>query len=611
MKKRKANKKTGVIANNFRMLGKIWHYTPAYVIWMVIEGIVWGAYHAIGLIYSKTLYDAVGENAGFPVALGIVLCYGGYCLLFRCFDQWYWRMYNRYIREKLHAALHEELFRQAVRIDLEKYDDPEFYNDFVWAMDKSSTQAEALMEDTGKLINRLVASVTLTGVLVTVDPVMSAIVFATVILQITLSFAHNRIQLRCEEELNPVDRKDAYIQRIFSLPDYAKEMRTTEVSELLFQRHRENADQKIELLHRYGKQYTLLDTVTHLTAPTADTAVLLLALYRVMVTGTMGLGGVAVAVEACGVMNWLLGDLVKRLMKYQKHGSFMEKMLRFLEQEPKICDGPLEAAPFESLELRNVTFAYPGTGERAALDNVCLRFERGDKIAVVGYNGAGKTTLTKLLLRLYDPDSGVILYNGKDLKEYRLESLRRRMAAVFQDYRIFSCTLGENVAGGAWAPEDRERICRALEQSTFPEQAEAMEKGLDTVLTREFDDTGVQLSGGEQQKVALARAFYRDADLVILDEPSSALDPDAEYALNQSIYNYGGSRTVVFISHRLSTTRHADKIYMFDSGVMIESGTHGELMESDGKYAYMFRLQAQKYTEQKEAENGETDCCHM
>lgn len=604
-------KKTGILRNNFWMLGRIWQHTPAYVIWMVIEGILWGAYHAIGLIYSRTLYDAVGQKAGFPAALGIVLCYGAYCLLFRGFDQWYWRMYNRYTREKLHVALHEELFRQAVRIDLEKYDEPAFYNDFVWAMDKSSAQAEALMEDTGKLINRLVASVTLTGVLVTVDYVMAGIVFLTVVLQICISFVRNRIQVRCEEELNPLNRRDAYIQRVFSLPDYAKELRTTEVAELMIRRHGENADKKIKLLQKYGKQYTWLDTMVHFIAPAADTAVLLLALYRVMVTGTMGLGGVAVAVEACGTMNWLLGDLVNRLMKYQKHGSFIEKMIRFLELEPKIRDGKLEAAPFESLELRNVSFAYPGSNETFALKNVSLRFCCGDKIAVVGYNGAGKTTLTKLLLRLYDPSSGVIEYNGIDLREYKLSSLRRRMAAVFQDYRIFSCTLGENVAGGIVAPGERERIRRALDRGTFLMRAEEMEKGLDTVLTREFDDTGVQLSGGEQQKVALARAFYRDTDIVILDEPSSALDPDAEYELNQSIYAYGDARTVVFISHRLSTTCHADRIYMFDGGHLEESGSHEELMEADGKYAYMFRLQAQKYKEQKEQENGEIDDCGL
>ena len=605
--RKKANK--GVIRNNFWMLGRIWQHTPAYVIWMVVEGIIWGAYHAIGLIYSQNLYDAVGDNAGFPVALGIVLCYGVYCLLFRGFDQWYWRMYNRYIREKLHIALHEELFQQAVRIDLEKYDDPAFYNDFVWAMDKSSAQAEALMEDTGKLINRLVASVTLTGVLVTVDPVMAIIVFSTVILQIGLSFIRNRIQLRCEEALNPVDRKDGYIQRVFSLPDYAKELRTTEVAEMLIDKHRENADRKIELLQKYGMQYTLLDTVTHLTAPAADTAVLLLALYRVMVTGTMGLGGVAVAVEACGIMNWLLGDLVKRLMKYQKHGIFMDKMIRFLELEPKLRDGEAEAGPFESLELRNVTFAYPGSQGATALENVSFRLCRGEKIAIVGYNGAGKTTLTKLLMRLYDPTEGTILYNGKSLEEYSLSSLRKRMAAVFQDYRIFACSLGENVAGGSCTAEDVPQIREALAQATFLEQADGLELGLDTPLTREFDTNGTQLSGGEQQKVALARAFYRNADLVILDEPSSALDPDAEYRLNQSVYHYGDSRTVIFISHRLSTTRHADRIYMFDGGHLIESGTHEELMSSGGKYAYMFDLQARKYREQKELDDGEIKNC--
>lgn len=321
-------------------------------------------------------------------------------------------------------------------------------------------------------------------------------------------------------------------------------------------------------------------------------------LYKVMVTGEVGLGGFAVAVNASWKMVWFLRDMVERLLKYHEHGMFIEKMRCFMNSRPTIIGGALAAPAFESLEFRNVSFSY-GTGERqkAAVSQVNLKISRGEKIAIVGYNGAGKTTLTKLVMRLYDPDEGEIFYNGRNVKEYTLESIRQRMAAVFQDYRIFACSVGENVAGGRYDAQNAGKVLEALENSSFTGKLRSLPLGIETQLTREFENSGTQLSGGEQQKLAIARAFYKNADLIILDEPSSALDPDAEYELNQAVYEYAGNRTVIFISHRLSTTRHADRIYMFDSGKLVECGTHEELTAAGGRYAYMFRLQAEKYRE--------------
>ena len=224
-----------------------------------------------------------------------------------------------------------------------------------------------------------------------------------------------------------------------------------------------------------------------------------------------------------------------------------------------------------------------------------LTIKKGEKVAIVGYNGAGKTTLTKLLMRLYDPTEGEILYNGRNLKEYDIPSLRSRIGAVFQDYKIFAATIAENVLSDTCTEADREIVTDALTKATFNDKLASLEKGLDTHLTKEFFDEGINLSGGESQKVAIARIFARPYDLIIMDEPSSALDPAAEYELNHTILEYAKDKTVVFISHRLSTTRIADRILMFADGKLIESGSHDELMALNGKNAEMFLLQAEKY----------------
>jgi ATP-binding cassette subfamily B protein len=283
-----------------------------------------------------------------------------------------------------------------------------------------------------------------------------------------------------------------------------------------------------------------------------------------------------------------------------------------------MVSGDEEVPPFASLELRNVSFTYdfsdkpryefhdadhkmPETesGRGDALRHVDLTLRRGEKIAIVGYNGAGKTTLIKLLMRLYDPTEGLVLWNGRDLREYDTEQLRGRIGTVFQDFKIFAASVGENVMGGRYDPEsDEETVRTALDAAGFTEKLRELERGIDTTLTREFDDHGTNLSGGEAQKVAIARVFAKPFELIIMDEPSSALDPVAEYELNQAILRYAADKTVIFISHRLSTTRMADRIYMFDSGALCEVGSHDELMKRDGKYAEMFRLQAEKYREE-------------
>ena len=584
-----------VLRNNLWMMRFVWKYTPGYVIWMLLEGIIWGINNSMGIIYLKNLLDSLGDGVAFRQAAGVVLTYAVYLLLFYVFHFWYWNYYHAIIQERLHLAIHKDLFKQAVRLDISRYDDPVFYNDFVWAMDKAFSHATGVLEDTGKLINRIVASFTLTGVLFSVDVATAVIILGIAGLRIYLTFRGNQLHLEYSKSLNPLDRKTQYINRVFRLPDYAKEMRVTRVSENLFYELDDNTEKIKEVERNFGDRRFMLNAARNMVSVAGDGAPLLLILYKVMITGTVGLGGFSVAMGGIWHMSRLLGDLISRVMKYHEHGIFFEKIRHFMECEPQVQSGEQPVPPMESLSLRGLTFSYPGKESVHALEDVNLDIRSGEKIAIVGYNGAGKTTLTKLLMRLYDPDSGEILYNGKNIKEYKLDELRNRVAVVFQDYRIFAASLAENVAGGVYTDDMEEKVLGALEKSTFGDKLKKLPDGIKTPLTREFDNSGTQLSGGERQKVAIARAFFKDADLIILDEPSSALDPDAEYALNQAIASYANHKTVVFISHRLSTTRHADRIYMFEGGKIIESGTHEELTALGGKYAYMFNLQAERY----------------
>jgi ATP-binding cassette subfamily B protein len=250
---------------------------------------------------------------------------------------------------------------------------------------------------------------------------------------------------------------------------------------------------------------------------------------------------------------------------------------------------------FESISIKNINFSY--SNQILILDDVSLDIAKGEHAALVGYNGAGKTTLIKLIMRLYDPTQGGIFVNGINLKEYNVRSYRDLIGVVYQDYRCYVLTIAENVLfKKVVTDEERDKVIEALKKSGLYDDISTFPHGIDTVLTREFDDEGVVLSGGQSQKLTLARVFvHADKQILILDEASSAMDPLSEAAMNNSILDLCKDKTLILISHRLSITKNMDKIYVISGGKVTEHGTHTQLMDQDGMYAQMYNVQSASY----------------
>lgn len=587
------------LKNNFFMLSRVAKYTPAFFFWTIIEGIVWGCIHSFtSVLFVKSLFDKIEAQAPFSDILLLVGIMTAFFILAYIFHEWYWQVIEPTARQTLHQRMQSDLFRQAKALDLSCYDNPDFYTDFVWAINEADSRAVMVAEDMGKVINRVISTSVIIGILLTVDVWIVLAICFSVAVTVLLKLWRTKIQFKRDVEIKPLQRKCDYISRVFYLEDYANEIRLSHVDDILNKDFDISVEGIKDKLKRYGKKMFAIGMARSVsTSMLFDVGILILLIYKMMVEKTITLGDFAASVGATWKLFWQINNLMDYLAKFKEHSLYTEKFKTFLNYTPTVCDNESSkelTEEFTGLTLTNVYFTYPNT-DKPVLKNISLTIKPKQKIALVGYNGAGKSTLIKLIMRLYDPSSGKISINNENIKNFVLTSYRNRIAAVFQDFQIFACSIAENVITDKYEDADENKVLNALECSGFSDKLHTLDKGILTQLTKEFDSDGINLSGGEAQKIAIARVFAKPCDLVILDEPSSALDPMSEYELNQTMMSAAFDKTVIFISHRLSTTKMADIIYMLEDGQIIEQGNHDELMKLNGKYAAMFHMQAEKY----------------
>lgn len=594
-KRKKSDGGHSMLVNMLFFIKLLFSVSPLLVIGEFIWGIllilperlisVLGVKYVIDVVTSgERLYRifwAVGVIAGV-----IVLSY----TISWLFREFFWNTE----REKVYYRLNKKLYEKAKSLDLESYDNPEFYNNFILTIESSSDNIQNLLGLVRNYVGNVVSLITISSVLLTIDPLCLVIILAVIVIFMPLSRYIGDLQMNRRIDNTKFHRRADYFQRIFYLQDYAKEVRMNNIKPILMERYNDSADDIIANQKKYWGKITRLYCFQEIGVQVLGFMfVLPLYLgYLVMVKKIISAGDFVATFNGAYSIAMSINFLtVWALARFEERAKMIEKYREFLKADFKIKDGEriAEAGEPKEIRLTNLSFTYPGN-DKPTLNNINLTIKPYEKIALVGYNGAGKTTLTNLLLRLYDVTDGNILIDNEDIRKCTVQSHRDRFAAVFQDFQIFSCSIGENVALDVHPDVSRAR--EALRHSGFSKE---LPDDMDTELLREFNDSGIMMSGGEAQKVAIARAFYKDCPYIILDEPSANLDPVAEYNLNQAMLEAAKDKTVIFISHRLSTTVNADKIYVMENGRIIESGSHAELMSKNSTYAYMFNLQAEKY----------------
>lgn len=599
-KENTVKQKAHIFKNTAFMLKCAWKSAPLSLLIIYLAYIVENVYYSVvvSVMFLQTALSIIEGNGTFKefaIKMCIIVFGKVFVDLLAYIDLYTVRTK---FEIKCESYINSLIFKKAQEVELGCYENPDFfdnYNRATWVVEKGGFKR--IIEGSAWTIGSIISIIFLVAYLVSIDPFLLFFIVCPIIV-IAIRTKKNNIELEKEKEMTPFERQKDYTRRTILLKDFAKEIKTTGIFEVVKNRFNSAVAKNIEVIKKYGWRIALLEAIADFFGEIIPVGGGFgYGCYRLIVLENLEISDFSVLISAITNTRNKLNQLARYFAMQQKHCLWVQNLRDFLDYEPKLKGGSLKPDDFESLEFRNVSFRYEGN-EKYSLKNVSFKISKGETLAVVGHNGAGKTTLSKLIMRLYDVSEGEILYNGINIKEYDLIKYREKFASVFQDYRIFAMTVAENVLIKETDKENIQLARKALKQSGVYDKIQTLPEGENTLLTREFDEEGALLSGGESQKVTIARMFAKDFEIAILDEPSSALDPIAESKMYDALMEGTKGKSVFYISHRLSSATQSDRILVFAKGRLIESGTHDELMTLGGEYCRMFTLQASGYKEE-------------
>jgi ATP-binding cassette subfamily B protein len=582
----------------------VWQAHPPSALGMAICTLV-GAFIPVGQVWlGKLIVDAVvaainqqiGAQAGLQAVLPFLVAEFVLLIVQACNNQ-----ARNFAEHVLHAqinlSLNSRIIRKALALDLTHFENAEYYDKLENARREADWRSLQIVNGGFYLIQNLITLISYSALLIRFSPLLALILFGATIPAFLAQNRLSELSFRVLSWRAPESRKLNYMEYLLTNYDAVKEIKLFGLGEPFLDRYATLFGKFLREDQAIAQKRSLTALGWGMLTTLSFYGAYAWIVYRA-VSSAITLGDMTLYLGVFRGSQGMFQGILGGINNLYENGLFMSNLFTFLALEPQMVQAtrPLSVPRKfrQGIEFRNVSFKYAGQ-EQWALHNVNLTIVPGEKIALVGLNGAGKTTLIKLLTRLYDPTEGQILLDGVDLREYDLNEWRRQIGVIFQDFVRYHLSAGENVGlGQVEALEDRPRIVDAARKSGADPVIAGLPDGYETTLGRWFSK-GRDLSGGEWQKIALGRAFMRDCELLVLDEPTAALDAENEMRVFQQFRELIQDKTAVLISHRFSTVRMADRIFVVENGTISEQGAHTELLAAGGTYARLFTLQAESY----------------
>lgn len=569
------NKRNGFISNNLFMLKEVMEIIPWYVVFTMLLTVTKALVNAyINIYLIKYVVDAIQFRAGYHVVLFRIIFAMSIFILQKAFESVFNQIYAPRMIQRLNCKMQLSLFGKAGEMDIENYDNAEFYNDFVLSMSNADTRAIEVVQTLNDLLYNTTSIFAMVALIASIDIIGLVFALVNVTAAYFLNIQTAKVNYKKNLELLLPGRREAYVERIFYMSEYAKEIRMTNVKKILLQYLDCSIGETKGIIRQYARKLTILNFANHgfFRNFLMRGVYLIIITYKMAVQNSITFGGFMVLFNGAWEFKNSMEAIINIIPRMVDNSLYIEKYRIFNEKESEIqkCSGddhlPGQVA---QIEFRNVSFRY-SEELPYILKNVNLVIFPGEKIAIYGLNGAGKSTLIKLLLRLYLVSEGEILLGGKNINTYNLKEYYQYIGVIFQDFQMFAFNIAENVLLDKYSPSDETKVRELLKYVGFGDKLDKMIKGVETPVSKEFDEDGVHFSGGEQQKIALVRTIARDYPVVVYDEPASALDPISEYEINKAIWMSSKDKTVICISHRINRNVKADRTIYMKNGQIVE-----------------------------------------
>ena len=582
------------ISNCLSMYKNIWKVSKLRIILIFILSSSDAINMIITTFFFKFAIDAL-LNERFDMFLLIIAIRIGFLLIYQCFDNFFNTVIFPVLDNKIRKEINLKMYEKIKKIDLYTTEKTEFYDMYNKAINEADNRAIGMLNTLRGLLSIVLQATAMFASLIYLSPITIIIAIIGTVVTLWGNVINTKKVFNYENKKMSIYRFIDYIRRVYYLPQYAKDIRTTNISNILKTKYSQETCRLNEIIKKDAKSIAIISIAASWLFNVVTLGISSVFIGYKIYKKIMSVGDFVTSINAISNLSANILMFLNIIPEFKQHSLFIDNYLAIINYNSPMYNEITKNYIHDnisSIVLNNVSFSY--TNKPNVLKNININITANEKIAFVGENGAGKSTLLKLIIRLYDPSSGELLINNMPYKQINPNELYNNISAIFQDFQCYAFNLKDNILLDN-EEIDKNKLNLAIENAGLKSLYDNMDKGFYTNITTEFYSDGVNLSGGQYQKIAIARALYNNKPIVIMDEPTSALDPIAEKELFDIIEKSTKDKTLIVVSHRLSLVKNMDKIFYIKNGEILEEGNHATLMKLNGEYAKMFTIQAERY----------------